>query len=247
VLLGRHQEAERLFERLVATANDLYLFAEQYDAKSRRLLGNYPQAFSHVALVTSAAALRSLGQIPVARARSLVKAIVVQPGVPKSLQLMEVDDAAGTDCVIVETVAIGVCGTDMEIIERGHGALPSGRSHLVLGHESVGRVLRAPDGCGFSAGMLVTGIVRRPDPEPCACCAEGNWDMCLKGRYTERGIKELDGFASERVAVEPEFLVSIDRSLAGRAVLVEPTSIASKAWRKIDDFSLKGALTRFPP
>ena len=61
--------------------------------------------------------------------------------------------------------------------------------------------------------------------------------MCLNGRYTERGIKELDGFASERVAIEPEFLVPIDTSLGDRGVLVEPTSIVSKAWRKIDDFS----------
>lgn len=59
VLLGRNAEARELFERLVSTGNDLHLFAEQYDATSKRLLGNFPQAFSHVALVTSAAALAS--------------------------------------------------------------------------------------------------------------------------------------------------------------------------------------------
>ena len=57
VLLGRQDEARAHFERLVATGNDLHLFAEQYDSSSKRLLGNFPQAFSHVALVTSAAAL----------------------------------------------------------------------------------------------------------------------------------------------------------------------------------------------
>ena len=57
VLLGRQEEARSLFERLVSTGNDLHLFAEQFDATSKRLLGNFPQAFSHVALVTSAAAL----------------------------------------------------------------------------------------------------------------------------------------------------------------------------------------------
>jgi GH15 family glucan-1,4-alpha-glucosidase len=59
VLLGRRREAEVLFERLVGTANDLGLFAEQYDARDQRLLGNFPQAFSHVSHVTSAAALSS--------------------------------------------------------------------------------------------------------------------------------------------------------------------------------------------
>lgn len=62
VLLGRYEEAERLFERLVATANDVYLLAEQYDVKGGRLLGNFPQAFSHVALLNSAAALASAGE-----------------------------------------------------------------------------------------------------------------------------------------------------------------------------------------
>lgn len=62
VLLDRRDEALALFERLLATANDVGLFAEQFDAKRKRLLGNIPQAFSHVALVTSAEALRSSGR-----------------------------------------------------------------------------------------------------------------------------------------------------------------------------------------
>ncbi len=107
----------------------------------------------------------------------------------------------------------------------------------MLGHESLGRVLRAPEGSGFSTGALVAGIVRRPDPQPCACCAAGNWDMCLNGRYTERGIKELDGFASERAAIEPDFVVAVDASLGLHGVLVEPTSIVAKAWRKLDALS----------
>ena len=53
-LMGRVDEGRALFARLVGLANDVGLLAEEYDPQSRRLLGNFPQAFSHVALVNSA-------------------------------------------------------------------------------------------------------------------------------------------------------------------------------------------------
>jgi len=53
-LVGRHEEAHALFERLVGLANDLGLLAEEYDPETKRLLGNFPQAFTHLALVNSA-------------------------------------------------------------------------------------------------------------------------------------------------------------------------------------------------
>jgi GH15 family glucan-1,4-alpha-glucosidase len=53
-LIGRHDDAHALFKRLVAVANDVGLLAEEYDPKSQRLLGNFPQAFTHLALVNSA-------------------------------------------------------------------------------------------------------------------------------------------------------------------------------------------------
>jgi GH15 family glucan-1,4-alpha-glucosidase len=53
-LIGRHDDAYVLFERLLALANDVGLIAEEYDPKAQRLLGNFPQAFTHLALVNSA-------------------------------------------------------------------------------------------------------------------------------------------------------------------------------------------------
>jgi GH15 family glucan-1,4-alpha-glucosidase len=53
-LLGRHDEAHALFERLVGLGNDLGLLAEEYDPRAKRQLGNFPQAFTHLALVNSA-------------------------------------------------------------------------------------------------------------------------------------------------------------------------------------------------
>jgi GH15 family glucan-1,4-alpha-glucosidase len=54
VLLGRYDDAERLFERLLALSNDVGLLAEEYDPRSKRQVGNFPQAFSHITLATSA-------------------------------------------------------------------------------------------------------------------------------------------------------------------------------------------------
>jgi GH15 family glucan-1,4-alpha-glucosidase len=53
ILQGRRRDAEKLYQRLVKLANDVGLLAEEYDPRARRMLGNFPQAFSHVALVNS--------------------------------------------------------------------------------------------------------------------------------------------------------------------------------------------------
>ncbi|HUN25738.1 MAG TPA: glycoside hydrolase family 15 protein [Steroidobacteraceae bacterium] len=54
VLLGRNDDARRLFERLLALRNDVGLLAEEYDPQAQRLIGNFPQAFSHIAIINTA-------------------------------------------------------------------------------------------------------------------------------------------------------------------------------------------------
>ncbi|HEX4487736.1 MAG TPA: glycoside hydrolase family 15 protein, partial [Terriglobales bacterium] len=54
VLQGRREDAERLFESLLAIRNDVGLLSEEYDPVNKRLVGNFPQAFSHVGLVNTA-------------------------------------------------------------------------------------------------------------------------------------------------------------------------------------------------
>jgi GH15 family glucan-1,4-alpha-glucosidase len=54
VLQGRYDDAEQLFKRLLALANDVGLLSEEYDPRIGRLVGNFPQAFSHITLATSA-------------------------------------------------------------------------------------------------------------------------------------------------------------------------------------------------
>ena len=62
VLLGRHDDARRLFERLLGLRNDLGLLSEEYDSFAGRLVGNFPQAFSHLALVNSACNLSRINK-----------------------------------------------------------------------------------------------------------------------------------------------------------------------------------------
>jgi len=160
-----------------------------------------------------------------------MRALTVAPNVPNSARVEDVPDPPASDgSVLVRTLALGVCGTDREIVTGAYGWAPPGKQRLVIGHESLGRVQEAPAGSGFAAGDLVVGIVRRPDPVPCPACAVGEWDMCRNGRYTERGIKERNGFGSDYFRIEPDFLVKLDSSLGSEGVLVEPTSVVAKAW-----------------
>ena len=79
----------------------------------------------------------------------------------------------------------------------------------------------------------MVGIVRRPDPVPCPNCAVGEWDMCRNGQYTERGIKEIHGFMSERWRIEPEYAIKVDPSLGILGVLLEPTTVIAKALEQV--------------
>jgi threonine dehydrogenase-like Zn-dependent dehydrogenase len=164
-----------------------------------------------------------------------MKALTVIPLQTGTAELTDMPDPPEADGpVLVETLAVGICGTDLEILSGAYGWAPPGEQRLVLGHESLGRVLEAPSDSGLAAGDLVVGIVRRPDPVPCANCAVLEWDFCRNGQYTERGIKEHHGYLSERYRITPDFVVKVDPSLGVLGVLLEPTSVVAKAWEEVD-------------
>ena len=163
-----------------------------------------------------------------------MKAITVEPlkpGTARFEDFPEPDEHEGS--ILVEAVAVGVCGTDVEIVEGKYGWAPPGKTRLVLGHESLGRVLDPGPTSRLKVGDLVVGIVRRPDPVPCPNCAVGEWDMCRNGQYTERGIKEIHGFMSERWRIEPEYTIKVDSSLGILGVLLEPTTVVVKALEQV--------------
>ena len=163
-----------------------------------------------------------------------MKAITVEPHKRDTACLEDLPEPDGRGgSVLVEAIAVGVCGTDVEIVEGKYGWAPRGRTRLVLGHESLGRVVDPGPSGALQQGDLVVGIVRRPDPVPCPNCAVGEWDMCRNGQYTERGIKESDGFMAERWRIEPEYTMKVARSLGLLGVLLEPTTVVTKAWEHV--------------
>ncbi|MEE9197870.1 MAG: alcohol dehydrogenase catalytic domain-containing protein, partial [bacterium] len=113
--------------------------------------------------------------------------IVVEPPKP-GVRLIEDDEPIpGPDELLVETLEVGIDGTDLEIARGEYGAAPKGEPFLTLGHEALGRVLEAPDDSAIRRGELVTPTVRR-GCDLCLPCKSGQSDFCFTGLYRERGI-----------------------------------------------------------
>ena len=94
-----------------------------------------------------------------------MRAITVEPkksGSAKWEEVPEPDVRQGS--TLVEAIAVGVCGTDVEIIEGKYGWAPPGKTRLILGHESLGRVLEGDPSGRFKKGRLCGG--HRPAPRP---------------------------------------------------------------------------------
>src|SRR5258706_16528 len=164
-----------------------------------------------------------------------MRAVTLAPGKAGSQRLDEVPEPPEKPgSILVRALAVGVCGTDRELVDGLYGEAAPGRERLVLGHESLGRVISAPPDSDFAIGDMVVGMVARPDPVPCVNCAVGEWDMCRNGLYTERGIKQADGFCAERWRSDPGFAIKVTPVLGLAAVLLEPASVLAKAWEHIE-------------
>jgi threonine dehydrogenase-like Zn-dependent dehydrogenase len=160
-----------------------------------------------------------------------MKAIAVTPE-KKQVALIDAPEPAlknPTD-VKLKMLEIGVCGTDKEICAFEYGTPPAGSATLIIGHESLGRVVEV--GGQVSAvkpGDLVVMVVRRPCGKPeCGPCAAGRQDFCQTGAFTERGINGVNGFMTEFVVDDQKYMNPVPEPLRGIAVLAEPLTIAEK-------------------
>ena len=134
--------------------------------------------------------------------------------------------------VKLRMLEVGVCGTDKELCAFTFGTPPAGSDHFILGHESLAQVHEAGTAVGdLRPGDLVVSSVRLPCPDPeCLPCRTRQQDFCITGLNREHGIRGLDGFMADYVVVDRPFLHPLPASLRPVGVLVEPLTIAEKAF-----------------
>jgi len=142
-------------------------------------------------------------------------------------QIVEVDEpsppAAGE--VLCRTLALGICGTDREILRFAEPLRPEGEDYLILGHECLAQVEQVgSDVTGLAEGDFVVPVVRRSTSQ-----RSHRSDMLSFGEYVERGIVRLHGFSVPLWKDRPEHLFRVEPLLAPYAVLAEPITCAEKA------------------
>jgi threonine dehydrogenase-like Zn-dependent dehydrogenase len=165
-----------------------------------------------------------------------MKAIAVTPS-KREVSLVEraAPKLASATDVKLRMLEVGVCGTDREISSFQYGTPPRGSEQLVIGHESLGEVIEiGPAVSRVQLGDLVVPMVRRPCPhDHCQACRADRQDFCYTGDFTERGIKQRDGFMTEYVVDDERYMNVVPRELRDIGVLVEPLTIAEKALAEI--------------
>ena len=160
-----------------------------------------------------------------------MKAVAVVPA-KKELRLVDhpMPQINGGNQIKVQTLDVGICGTDREICTFVYGSPPEGDNYLVLGHESLGRVVEVGDNVTrLNVGDLVVPSVRRPCSDPnCNPCCKDKQDYCINGQFTERGIKEVHGFMTEFYVDDEKYFTHVPENLRELAVMAEPLTIAEK-------------------
>jgi threonine dehydrogenase-like Zn-dependent dehydrogenase len=144
--------------------------------------------------------------------------------------LDEVPDERG---VRVRMIRAGLCGTDADLAAGEYGVAPPGADFLVLGHESLGRVVElGPAAAGVSLGQLVVVTIRRPGRS--AYDRIGRPDLSTDPVFIETGISQAHGLMVEEVVVDPDYLVPVPDALEDVAILTEPLSCITKSLRQAD-------------
>lgn len=157
-----------------------------------------------------------------------MKAIAIKPGT-KNAFITERPEPVITapDEVKLKILQVGICGTDREEVAGGRADAPPGTHELVIGHENFGKVVETGSAVTtVKAGDYAMFTVRR-DCEPCICGSHN--DMCIKGDYTERGIKGQDGYQVAYAVDKERYLIPIPEKIKHIGVLAEPMSVSEKA------------------
>jgi len=161
-----------------------------------------------------------------------MKAVLVSPPRPG----VRIDDIpppkyTGDNSVLIRMLYVGICGTDREIVNgmMPYAMPPHGKDSMILGHEALGIVEKAPPSYEDLVGEYVVPIVRRGCGK-CINCLMGRADFCETGNFLEAGIRGLDGFMAEYVVDSPKYLVRAPKAIRDVAVLAEPLSGVMKSY-----------------
>ena len=137
------------------------------------------------------------------------------------------------DEVLVRVKEVGVDGTDFNLLRYGLQDIAEGRNEMAMGHEMVGVVEVVGSGVeSLVPGDPVTITVRRGCGQ-CEPCRHNQSDMCMTGLYTERGIHKRDGFLTQFVVDQEQYMLKVPPDLVKLAVFTEPLSIAEKGIEQI--------------
>ena len=161
-----------------------------------------------------------------------MKTVAVTPRVRNSMAVRDAPEPQlGERDALIKVIRVGICGTDMEIKAGEYGTAPLDSDHLIIGHESLGRVSEVgPSVRGIAVGDYVVASVRRPCPHlHCLPCRSGLSDMCVTGDFQERGINFLHGYLAEFYSEDEQRLTRIPPELEPVGVLLEPLSVVEKA------------------
>ncbi len=137
------------------------------------------------------------------------------------------------DEVLIRVKEVGLDGTDFNMVRYNLQDMAEGRDRIVIGHEVVGTVEKVGASVkSLTPGDIVTVTVRRGCGE-CPPCLHNMSDMCLTGRFKERGIHKLDGFLSQFVVDQEQYIAKVPPKSAKLAVFTEPLSIIEKGIQQV--------------
>lgn len=134
----------------------------------------------------------------------------------------------------LKVLEVGICGTDRDEVKENQVETPPGKKTIIIGHEMLGQVIEVGKAVtAVKPGDLATFTVRRGCGK-CPSCLKGRSDLCYTGQYTERGIKGRDGYQTEFVVDQEDFIIPIPSEMRQFGVLSEPMSVIEKAIDTID-------------
>ena len=140
-----------------------------------------------------------------------VRALSVVPGKPETAGVGDHPDPTPDEgSMLVQGLLVGVCGTDLEIVEQGYGWAPPGSDRLIIGHESLGQVIDAPAGSDFTTATWWPGSCVGPTRCPASRAASVSGISAATASTPSAASSSETAMRLEQWRVEPEFAIKLD-------------------------------------